>query len=99
MATARFSVNKVRGLVEWDQSDGNISDENEGDIPMESWIDSDSEEGIKILGVHFTYNASLFYKLNFESIKKIAKKLAKGMGFWRGLTLIGKVLCQRFYIG
>jgi len=65
---------------------------------MESWIDSDSEEGIKMLGVHFIYNTSLFYKLNYKSIKKSLRNLLKGWG-WRGLTFIGKVLCQRFYIG
>ena len=45
---------------------------------------------IKILGVHFTYNNSLFCKLNFESIEKLLRNLQKGWG-WRGLTLIAKV--------
>ena len=59
---------------------------------------------IKILGVLFTYNTSLFRKLNFESIEKSLRNLQKGWG-WRGLTFIGKVqiknhlLCRRFYIG
>ena len=48
------------------------------------------KKAIKILGVHFTYNSSLFYKLNFESIEKSLRNLLKGWG-WRGLTLIGKV--------
>ena len=45
---------------------------------------------VKILGVYFTYNTSMFYKLNFESIEKSLKQLVKGWS-WRGLTLIGKV--------
>ena len=45
---------------------------------------------VKILGVYFTYNTSLFYKLNFESVEKSLKELLKGWS-WRGLTLIGKV--------
>ena len=43
---------------------------------------------IKILGVHFTFNHSLFYKLNFESIEKSLRGLLKS---WRGLTLLGKI--------
>ena len=45
---------------------------------------------IKILGVYFTFNHSLFYKLNFESIKKFLRGLLKGWS-WRGLTLLGKI--------
>ena len=45
---------------------------------------------VKILGVYFTYNTSLFHKLNFESVEKSLKELLKGWS-WRGLTLIGKV--------
>ena len=44
----------------------------------------------KILGVNFTFNHSLFYKLNFESIEKSLRGLLKGWG-WRGLTLLGKI--------
>ena len=33
---------------------------------------------IKILGVHFTFNHALFYKLNFESIEKSLRGLLKG---------------------
>ena len=40
---------------------------------------------IKILGVNFTFNHSLFYKLNFESIEKSLRGLLKGWS-WRGLT-------------
>ena len=47
-------------------------------------------KSLKILGVHFTYNRSLFYKLNFESTEKSIRKLLRGWG-GRGLTLIGKV--------
>ena len=47
-------------------------------------------KAIKILGVNFTYNYSLFYKLNFESIEKYLRGLLKGWG-WRGLTLLGKI--------
>ena len=39
---------------------------------------------MKILGVHFTYNTSLFYRLNFESIENSLTNLLKGWG-WRGL--------------
>ena len=38
---------------------------------------------IKILGVHFTYNTSLFCKLNFESIEKSLKNVQKGWGWER----------------
>ena len=48
------------------------------------------KKSLKILGVHFTYNRSLFYKLNFEATEKSIRKLLRGWG-WRGLTLIGKV--------
>jgi len=48
------------------------------------------KKSLKIFGVHFTYNRSLFYKLNFESTEKSIRKLLRGWG-WRGLTLIGKV--------
>ena len=45
---------------------------------------------VKIIGVHFTFNHSLFYKLNFESIEKSLRRLSKGWS-WRGLTLLGKM--------
>ena len=45
---------------------------------------------IKILGVNFTHNHVLFYKLNFESIEKYLRGLLKSWG-WRGLTLLGKI--------
>ena len=45
---------------------------------------------IKILGVHFTLNHALFYKLNFESIEKSLRGLLKSWS-WRGLTLLGKI--------
>ena len=45
---------------------------------------------VKILGVYFTYNSSMFYKLNFASIEKSLKQLVKGWS-WRGLTLVGEV--------
>jgi len=48
------------------------------------------KKSLKILGVHFTYNRSLFYKLSFKSTEKSIRKLLRGWG-WRGLTLIGKV--------
>ena len=48
------------------------------------------KKSIKILGVHFTYNSLLFYKLNFESIEKSLRDMFKGWG-WRGLTLLGKI--------
>ena len=45
---------------------------------------------IKILGVNFTFNHSLFYKLNFELIEKSLIGSLKSWG-WRGLTLLGKI--------
>ena len=45
---------------------------------------------IRILGVNFTFNHSLFYKLNFESIEHSLRGLLKGWS-WRGLTLHGKI--------
>ena len=45
---------------------------------------------IKILGVNFSFNHSLFYKLNFESIENSVRGLLKGWS-WRGLTLLGKI--------
>ena len=48
------------------------------------------KKSFKILGVHFAYNRSPFYKLNFELTEKSIRKLLRGWG-WRGLTLIGKV--------
>ena len=41
---------------------------------------------IKILGVNFTFNHSLFYKLNFEWTEKSLRGLLNGWS-WRGLTL------------
>ena len=49
-----------------------------------------SNESIKILGVHFTYNGEIFFEKNYcEIIKKIEKVLANWR--WRNLTLIGKI--------
>ena len=45
---------------------------------------------VKVLGVHFTFNHSLFYKLNFESIEKSLRGLLKSWS-WRGLILLGKI--------
>ena len=45
---------------------------------------------IKILWVNFTFNHSLFYKLNFGSIEKSLRELLKGWS-WRGLTLLEKI--------
>ena len=42
------------------------------------------KRSLKILGVHFTYNRSLFHKLNFESTEKSIRELLRGWG-WRGL--------------
>ena len=43
---------------------------------------------IKILGVHFTFNHSLFYKLNFESIEKSLRGLLKGWSWRKKNTLL-----------
>ena len=45
---------------------------------------------VKILGVHFTHNPSLFYKMNFETIEKSLRESVKGWS-WRGLTLLGRI--------
>ena len=52
---------------------------------------------IKILGVNFTFNHSLFYKLNFELIEKSVKGLLKGWS-WRGLTLFGKIQVIKSFV-
>ena len=51
---------------------------------------SEISKVIKILGINFTKNYSLFYKLNFESIEKSLKGLLNCWD-WRGLTLLGKI--------
>ena len=69
-----FSVNKVRWLAEWHESGGNISDETEGNISMESWLTvterratacSDQEESAEDIGkqssVHFFVAKLLWY--------------------------------------
>ena len=55
---------------------------------------------VKILGVHFTNNHSLFHKMNFETIEKYLTESLKGWN-WRGLTLLGKIqVVQGFsYLG
>ena len=53
---------------------------------------------IKILGVHFTYNFSPFYKLDFDTIEKSLRNLLKGWG-WRDLALIGQARNQDFMWG
>ena len=45
---------------------------------------------VKILGVHFTHNQSLFYKMNFETIEKSLRESLKGWS-WRSLTLLGRI--------
>lgn len=45
---------------------------------------------IKILGVNLTFNHSLFYKMNFESIEKSLSGLLKSWD-WRGLSLLEKI--------
>ena len=52
---------------------------------------------IKILGVYFTFNHSLFYKLNFESIEKSLRGLLKGWSR-RGLTLLGKIQVIKSFV-
>ena len=44
---------------------------------------------VKILGVHFTNNHFLYYKMNFETIEKSLRESLKGWNR-RGLTLLGK---------
>ena len=55
---------------------------------------------VKILGVHFTNNHSLFHKMNFETIEKSLTESLKGWNR-RGLTLLGKIqVVQGFsYLG
>ena len=45
---------------------------------------------VKILGVHFTYDHYLFYKMNFQTIEKSLRESLKGWS-WRGLTLLGRI--------
>ena len=51
---------------------------------------SEISKVIKILGINFTKNYSLFYKPYFESIEKSLKGLLNCWD-WRGLTLLGKI--------
>ena len=44
---------------------------------LELWT-TEIKKSIKILGMHFTYNSLLFYKLNFESIEKSLRDMFKG---------------------
>ena len=59
---------------------------------------------VKILGVYFTNNHSLFHKTNFETIEKSLRESLKSWN-WRGLTLLGKIqvishlLYQKFCTG
>ena len=45
---------------------------------------------VKILGVHFTHDHYLFYKMNFQTIEKSLRESLKGWS-WRGLTLLGRI--------
>lgn len=45
---------------------------------------------MKILGVHFTHDHYLFYKMNFQTIEKSLRESLKGWS-WRGLTLLGRI--------
>ena len=45
---------------------------------------------VKIIGVHFTHNQNLFYKMNFETIEKSLRESLKGWS-WRGLALLGRI--------
>jgi len=45
---------------------------------------------VKILGVHFTHDHSLFYKMNFETIEKSLRESLKSWS-WRGLSLSGRI--------
>ena len=45
---------------------------------------------VKILGIHFTYDRVLSFKLNLETITKSLKKTLHSWS-WRGLTLIGRI--------
>ena len=47
-------------------------------------------KAVKILGIHFTYDRVLSFKLNLETITKSIKKTLHCWS-WRGLTLIGRI--------
>ena len=56
-----------------------------------------AKKAIKILGVHFTYDQTLWRKLNFdETLKTIKEKL--NCWNWRNLTVLGRIRIKSFVI-
>ena len=52
---------------------------------------------VKILGVHFTYDESLWKKLNFyEILKSIKEKL--NFWKWRNLTILGRIQIVKTFV-
>ena len=52
---------------------------------------------VKILGVHFTYDESLWKKLNFDEIlKSIKEKL--NFWKWRNLTILGRIQIVKTFV-
>ena len=71
---------------------------------MEVKAVKEARKVIKILGVHFTHNHSLFYKMNFETIEKSLRESLKGWS-WRGASLIStkkyfikKIIIEYIYL-
>ena len=59
-------------------------------ITVEALGGEQVSKAVKILGIHFTYDRVLSFKLNLETITKSPKKTLYSWN-WRGLTLIGRI--------
>ena len=56
-----------------------------------------AKKAIKILGVHFTYDQTLWRKLNFdETLKTIKERL--NCWNWRNLTVLGRILIIKSFV-
>ena len=59
-------------------------------IPAEALGVKQVSKAVKILGIHFTYDRVLLFKLNLETITKSLKKTLHSWN-WGGLKLIGRI--------
>ena len=56
-----------------------------------------TKKAIKILGVHFTYDQTLWRKLNFdETLKTIKERL--NCWNWRNLTVLGRIQIIKSFV-
>ena len=55
------------------------------------------KKAIKILGIHFTYNQTLWKRLNFdETLRSISEKLH--FWNWRNLTILGRIQIVKTFV-